>query len=205
MFSITESIKYGWAKMKENMQLSLFSTLLMLAVGSVSGGRRGGAAVLGILATIFLIIVRIGYTKIFLRMNEGEKPKFSDLFSEYHLFWKYLGVSILTGLAVVGGLILLLLPGIYWAVRFAFSPIILIDTKIGVIASMKESYAITKGSFWSLLLFWIAIIAINFIGVILLGVGLLFTIPVSTFATIQIYRKLSSAKAGVTVEPQMAQ
>jgi uncharacterized membrane protein len=194
MFSIKESLKYGWAKMKENFQLTLFSTLLLVAVGALTKGR-----VIGILAAIFMIIVRIGYTKIYLRMDDGEKPKFSDIFNEYSLFWKYLGVSILFPLAVLGGLILLIVPGIIWAVRFSFSMLIVVDSKMGPIAAMKESYALTKGSFWSLLLFWISIGLINFIGLILLGIGLLFTIPVSTFAIIQVYRKLLAKKAALVI------
>lgn len=130
------------------MEISLFSTLLLLAVGVVSGGGRGfGRTLFGILATIFLIIVRIGYNKIFLRISDGEKPKFGDIFKEYSLFWKFLGVSILLPLVVFAGLILLIIPGIIWAVRFSFSPLILVDTKMGPIASMKESWAITRGNF----------------------------------------------------------
>lgn len=198
MFSISESIKYGWAKMKENMQLSLFATLLMVATGILTKMD----SLLSLLLIIFMLIVRIGYTKIFLRMNDGEKPKFSEIFDEYALFWKYLGVSILQGLVILGGLILIIIPGILWAVRFSFSPIILIDTKMGPVKAMKESYAITKGSFWHLLGFWLVIIILNIIGMVLVGIGLLFTVPISMFASIQVYRKLSASKAAVAIEPQ---
>jgi hypothetical protein len=198
MFSISESISYGWQKMKENMKYSLLSTLLLGVIAAISGMEN----ILGFVFVIVGLFVRIGYTKVYLRMNEGEKLEigniFKDIFKEYALFWKYLGVSILHGLVIMGGLILLIIPGIFWAVRFAFSPIILIDTKGGVIASMKESYAITKGSFWSLLGFWIVVIIINIVGFFLLGVGMLFSFPISTFAAIHVYRKLSAAKAAVT-------
>ncbi len=192
MFSFKESIKYGWERMKENFQLTFFATLLLVAVGAMTGGR-----VLGFLAMIFLLILRIGYLKIFLRMYDNEKPKFSDLFSEYPLFWKYLGVSILYPLVVSGGLILLIIPGIIWAVRFSFSPIILVDTKMGPITSMKESYAITSGKFWNLFGFFLVIGLFNILGLLVLGVGLLITIPVSMFAVIQVYRKLTAEKSAL--------
>lgn len=207
MFSIKESLKYGWNKAKENMELALFSTLLILAVGSLSGmgnvGERdydSGLSLFGFIAIIFLMIIRIGYTKIFLKIHDGEIAKFTDIFQEYKTFWRYLGVSILTPLAIFGGLILLIIPGIIWAVRFSFAPIIVVDTKSGPIVSMKESYAITKGKFWKLLGFWLVIGLVNLAGFLVFGVGLLATIPVSTLATVYVYRILSETKAAVNPE-----
>lgn len=197
---IKTSIKYGWERVKENMQISLLSTLLMLALGAISGGGKGlTKSLLGILAAVFLIIVRIGYTKIFLRLSDGESPKFNEIFSEYSLFWKYLWLSILMGLAIGIGLILVIIPGIILAVRLSFAPIIIVDTKMGAITSMKESWAITQGSFWKLLWFWVVITLLNVIGIIPFGLGLLITIPMSMFASIYIYRELSKSKAGVAI------
>jgi uncharacterized membrane protein len=194
MFSTKESIKYGWHKAKENMEVVLFSTLLILAVGSLTGTKL---FLFGLMAVIFSIIIRIGYTKIFLRIHDGESPKFTEIFQEYRTFWRYLGTCILTLLSVIGGLILLIIPGIFWAIRFSFASIIIVDTKIGPVAAMKESYAITKGQFWHILGFWIVIGLFNLLGLILFGVGLLITVPVSALASIYVYRELSKAKAGL--------
>jgi len=212
MFSIKETLKYGWNKSKEHLELILFSTLLILTVGSVTGDfgdhNRGGFnfSLFGFVATIFLIIIRIGYTKIFLRIYDGESPKFVDIFQEYKIFWRYLGTSILSFFVIAGGLLLVIIPGIIWAVRFSFSAIIVIDDKIGPVAAMKESWAITKGNFWKLLGFWTVLGLFNLLGLICLGIGLIVTIPVSMFASIYVYRILSKAKAGVlqTPSPQTA-
>lgn len=211
MFSIKESLKYGWNKAKENMELVLFTTLLVLAIGSLTGGfgdQKEGLdfSLFGFIATIFSIIIRIGYTKIYLRIYDGEKPKFVEIFQEYRTFWRYLGVSILSVLAFVGGLILLVIPGLIWAVRFSFSSFVVVDTKVGPITAMKESYAITKGNFWKILLFWITIILFNLLGLLFFGIGLLVTVPVSTLASIYVYRILSKSKAGLlqTPSPQTA-
>src|SRR3989344_5163600 len=86
------------------------------------------------------------------------------------------------------------------------SSIIIIDTKTGPIAAMRESYAITKDSFWKILLFWIVTALFNLLGLLLFWVGLLVTVPITTFASIYIYRELSKAKAGLiqNVSPQQA-
>jgi uncharacterized membrane protein len=196
MFSIKESLKSGWQKSKEHMELVLFATLLVLAVGSLTGGagdHKGfSVSLLGILAVIFSIIIRIGYIKIFLRIHDGQTPKFVEIFEEYRTFWRFLGTSILTCLAVLGGLILLIIPGIFWAVRFSLSPLIIVDGKMGPVVAMKESYHITKGHFWKLLGFWIVVGLVNLLGLICLGVGLIVTVPVTTLASVYAYRSLIS-------------
>lgn len=200
MFSIKESLRYGWEKFKANMNLSLGSTLFVVALsllGEAFDGKGGASFILVIALIVFSVIVRIGYTKIFLRMADGEDPKFSEIFDSYKMFWTFLGVSILTGLAVLGGFLLLIIPGIIWMIKYSFSSLILIDTNGRPVASMKESGAITKGSKWKLLGFYIVLGLVNILGAIALGVGLLVSIPVSMFATIHVYRELSKLKAGI--------
>ncbi|MEK7635096.1 MAG: hypothetical protein AAB446_01535 [Patescibacteria group bacterium] len=200
MFSIKESIMYGWEKTKKHMELALYSTLLILAISWLAGGLSS----IGLIILIFMIIVNIGYTKIFLKMNDGENPKFSEIFDEYKTFWRYLGTCMLLILIIVSGLVLFIIPGIFWAVRFAFASLIVIDTKLGPKAALKESWAITKGSFWKILWFCIISSFANFLGAVLAGVGLLVTIPVTTFAFIYFYRWLSQKKAGLaTTSPQV--
>ncbi len=202
MFSIKSAVKYGWTKFKENLQPNILWTLILLALGSMPSPKKGISAIFfAIAVTIVMIIVRIGYTKVFLRIYDGEMPKFTDLFKEYRYFWNYLGVSLLVGLAVVGGVIFLIIPGVILAVRLSFAPIIVIDTKIGPVEAIKESYNITKGVFWKMLLFWISIGLLNLAGFVALVVGLLVSIPVSTLATIYVYRELTKAKAGVSTTP----
>ncbi len=198
-------MKYGWEKSKEHMELVFFATLLTLAVGLftevIDVGEKGdniSFSFLGLLAVIFSIIIRIGYNKVFLKIHDGGTPKFVEIFQEYRTFWRYLGVSILMPLTVLAGLLLLIVPGIIWAVRFSFSPLIVVDTKTGPVKAMRESWAITKGNFWTLLGFWLVIGLINIAGLAVFGIGLLITIPISTFASVYVYRLLSQAKAGVT-------
>lgn len=192
MFSIKQAVKYGWGKFRENVRLSLIATFLLVALGSIIGEKKlhTDTLILGVVLAVVFFILRIGYTKIFLRIYDGEKPEWSDIFKEYKPFWRYLGVSILMPLAVLGGLILLIIPGIILLVRLSFSPIIVIDAQTRPVAAMKESFAITKGFFFKLLLFWVVIGLINMVGVIALGVGLLVSIPVSTLAAIYVYREI---------------
>lgn len=191
MFSIKESFKYGWEKFKENTPVSLLTTLFILGTNFLVSERGGrGIFFFNLALTVLLIITRIGYTKIFLRMHDGDKPEFTDIFKEYMIFFKYVAVLILFPLIVFGGLILLIIPGFIWAVRFSFASIIIVDKKIGPIMAIKESYAMTRGMFWKLVAFGLTIILVNILGFIALGIGLLVSVPVSTFAIVYVYRKI---------------
>jgi uncharacterized membrane protein len=206
MFSIKETLVYGYRTAKENLEIVLFTTLFVLALGVMGnwgdmGGRHEGYGLLGFIFTILSFIIRIGYTKIFLKIYDGDKPEFTEIFKSYALFWKYLGLTILLVLSVGLGLVLLIIPGIYIALRLSFSSLILVDTNIGIIDSMKESWRITKDHISKLFLFWITIALINIAGVILFGIGLVASVPISLFASIYVYRELTKKNAGIVVTP----
>lgn len=198
MFSIKGSLVHGWERFKAHWELMLTTTLFMVVAGFLSDK---SSWILSILLIVLSVIVRIGYTKIVLRLEDGELPTFKNLFTEYSLFWRYLGTSILQGLVIVAGFILLIVPGIIWAIKYSFAPLILIDTNTTPLGALKESAAITKGKKWQLLGFYLVLGLVNIAGIILLGVGLLVSIPVSTFAMVYVYRKLSSANAAILATP----
>ncbi len=53
------------------------------------------------------ILMSIGITKIGLKIHDGEKTELKDLISQYKLFFRYLGGSLLYGLIVIGPIIIL--------------------------------------------------------------------------------------------------
>jgi hypothetical protein len=82
------------------------------------------------------------------------------------LFWNMLFLSLLTMLAVIGGLILLIVPGVIIALRLSLASYYLVDRNLGVMEAYKASWHATKGHLGKL---W---------GII--GVGLLMVLPVIT-------------------------
>ena len=136
------------------------------------------------------IVILMGLVKIALRFCDNEKGKFSDLFSQYRLFFKYLFACILYILIVYGGVILLIIPEIIWAIKFWFFDYFIIDKGMGPIEALEESYAITTGIKWNLFVFFLALIGINILGALALVVGLFATIPTTIVAAAFVYRKL---------------
>ncbi|MEA3324508.1 MAG: hypothetical protein U9Q37_05135 [Euryarchaeota archaeon] len=57
---------------------------------------------------------------------------------------------ILYGFIVVGGLILLTIPGIIWAIKFQFFDYLIVDKGLGPIDALEKSSEITRGVKWDL-------------------------------------------------------
>jgi hypothetical protein len=80
-------------------------------------------------------------------------------------------VSILTGLAVLGGLILLIIPGIIFAIWFSLAPAVVVNEDLTGTTAMKRSKQIVQGNGFRLfLLFLVFGIIVAIAGAILGGI-----------------------------------
>lgn len=61
------------------------------------------------------------------------------------LFWKMFLLNLLVILTVIGGLILLIVPGIIFGLRLSLAPYYLVDRKLDVMGAYKASWHATRG------------------------------------------------------------
>ncbi len=80
-------------------------------------------------------------------------------------------------------LILFLIPTLYLWIRFQFFTYLIVNEECGPVEAIKKSYAITEGKGGTLVIFLFLLMCINLVGIIPLGLGLIFTIPFSLLAT----------------------
>lgn len=197
IFSKTEAILFGLKTLKKNFRFFLG---IMLILGLVSVLPEIGKVlikekklfidVFSAVISLFGIILEMGLIKISLKLYDQEKPKFSDLFSQYPLFFKMLFGSIFYGLIIILGLILLIIPGIIFAVKFYLFEYFIVDKGLGPIEALKRSWRVTGGATGNLFLFLLLVTAINLLGVLVFSIGLLITVPITALATVFVYRKL---------------
>jgi membrane-anchored glycerophosphoryl diester phosphodiesterase (GDPDase) len=62
-----------------------------------------------------------------------------------------IGLGIVVGIAVAIGLVLLIVPGVYLALRWAVAAPVLVVERLGVFASMERSTALTQNHRWAIL------------------------------------------------------
>lgn len=191
-------MRFGWGTMKKN--LGFFIGLLVLACGVSAGPSVVGGLLtkegrlLGFLFQVagwaLSLIVSLGLIGIALRLCDTGERQYADLFSRYRLVFRYLLASVLYVLIVLGGTILLVVPGIIWAIKFRFYGYLIVDQDACPMEALKKSSALTAGVKWPLLLFWLAITGINLLGVLCLGIGLFATVPTTMVASAHVYRSL---------------
>lgn len=199
-FELGTSIKYGWEKTKENLVFLIGVLLLMFVVNMVSGqiqasigtdGFMGMATLVAILSSLVMMFIQMNFVRAGLGIVAGKKPSFNDLLVTQPIV-KYVIGNILTSIIVGVGLVLLIVPGIFLAVRLGFTHLLIVDKNMDPIEALKKSWEITSGHTLQLFLLAVVLILLNLGGALLFFVGLLITIPVSFIAMISVYKQLSS-------------
>ena len=116
------------------------------------------------------IWVGIRILQTMLDIEDGKKP---DLSTEgqkkaWKLFWPMLWIGLLQAIITLGGLLLLIIPGIYLGLALHFAQYYLITENKRGLASLSASRALVKGRWWAT---WWRMFAGNI--VIGLGIGLI--------------------------------
>lgn len=199
LISTGPSISFGWETVKKNfwyfVGVAVVSTIIS-SLGSESSDNNSWDLV-GLLATTWMTC---GTTWIYLQMRRGTRLPFSKLFTSVESFLPVLGASLLYYLIVFVGLIFLIVPGIYFGIKYQFTVPLIIDKKLGVFEAMRHSAAMTQGRKMSIFGFDLVMIGVVLLGVLCLGVGIFVAIPVAGLASIDLYEKLQTASPTTTAK-----
>ncbi len=172
-----------------------------------------------ILLYLYSLVLAAGLTKILLSVIDGKFLPTREIFTHYRLVWPLFITSIVVGFLILllmlpaviiffgvstilsqnaFGPFLTVILGVAFAVwviyvslRLFFWQYVVIDKNPGVQAAIRTAWNMTKGAVWPLFLFGLLAILVTLLGALLLGVGLLVTIPVVQVATVYLYKKLS--------------
>lgn len=144
-------------------------------------------------------LVSMGETAFFLRAHDDTaSTSIKDLWHPQP-FWKFVGASLLAGIAIFVGFLLLIVPGIIVAILFAFVAYVVIEEGKGPIDALKRSIELTRGSRFKLFQLGLAALFVNLLGLLALVVGLFVTVPLTFLTMAYAYRTLS-AKEETVVE-----
>lgn len=220
-FSKREAIAFGWETAKANLGFFAAVLLIWLAVNAAPEFISGPNGLLGdrtrmpagLASITFMImiaywvaqqIVGMGVVRISVIFAEGRKPGFEELFGAVPRFFPFLFASIVYALIVAAGLVLLVVPGIIWAIQFGLYCFLVIDKGMRPVEALRASSALTKGVRWELFLFGLLLLGINILGVLALVVGLFVTLPTSLLASAYVYRRLLEGSPPAAPEPIQA-
>lgn len=191
-------LKEAWGLFKKhiNVVVALIAVYFVYYIAQYILGMVLGesilASLISLVFSIAFMVIQLGAYNLMLKIVDGKPASLKDLYTYPDPVMKIIRnivAGILVGLAVVGGLILFIIPGIYVAVRLMFYTYYIVDKNAGVMDSIKMSWNLTKGGVMNLFLLGILFFAVNFVGALILGIGLAVTLPLTFLATALLYRK----------------
>ncbi|MEG1616250.1 MAG: hypothetical protein RR202_09130 [Bacteroidales bacterium] len=196
IFKVKDAFALGWKLTKQHwlvmVGLYLGYTIVAMILNLFSGSEFSARYFIVMAITIlFQYLFMAGYTKMYLNAADGEEPEFSAFGQMAKRFLPFFLTSLLFGIATVIGISLLIVPGIWFLVRFGLAPMVIIDKEnTSVIEAFKESYRLTDGHSWPILGFYGVSILVVLLGLICLIVGVFLAYVVVLFASVCMYRML---------------
>lgn len=204
---VGEAIRHGWEATKAN-----FSSLAVLVIvaGLLTGipswmaetlkeSSPGLSFLFRSMGFVVSMLLGIGALRVSLRVHDGQPVSLQHLFiADWPLFWRYVLATLLYGLVVGIGLILLVIPGVVLGVRHVFYGYFILERGARPVEALGQSAAATEGVRWKIFLLMVLLFVLNVVGAALLLVGLLVTIPLTYLTGAWVYRSLTG---GTVVQP----
>ena len=173
----------------------IYSLLIIFTILTKNESISVVGIIVNILCPFMMGIFLMGYLKNCIQTLDGEEPQFSAYGQVSRKLITFLATYIIYMVIVTIGTALLVVPGIYLAIRLQFYYAAIVDDNAGIIESLKRSWAMTKGRSLELFILSLIMLLIYFIGCIALFVGIFVAAPLIVLMYGYTYRKLTAPTA----------
>ncbi len=184
---MTRYLKEGWELFKSKPgEFILFTLILVVATAVLSRldmiGSLAVSAVTPPLWGGFIIVVFM--------LLKGEAVQFGDFFKGFNYFLPLVLASLVMGVLITIGMFLLVIPGIYLAVSYMFVSMLIVNFRMEFWQAMETSRQIVTKNWFPLFVFALVLFVMNLLGAVVMGIGLLVTIPLSVCSLCVAYRDI---------------
>jgi hypothetical protein len=194
---IGSAFSYGWKKFTENVGQWLLIALIVVVVNLVFAvialqiDSFIGATIFRLLGFVVGQIVAMGLVRAALLVTAGEAPEVGRVFSTDRL-GDYIIGSILYGIIVAIGFVLCLIPGVIAAVMLSFYGFYILDKNMSGPDALKASFDLVRAHAGATVGLLVVAFLVYFVGVLLCGIGVLVSGPVSLVMVGYGYRILNN-------------
>jgi uncharacterized membrane protein len=186
-FSLEKYLSGGWELFRKNpgpfILYGLLAGLILIFLGFIP---IAGAVATYLISPALYAGVYLGARTV----DQKGEAELNDFFKGFDHIVQLFLYSLISGIFITIGTLLLVLPGIWIAVAVTLSMPLIVFTKADFWESIKLSVKLVNKNWFHFLALWVVLILINFLGALFLGIGLLVTIPL-TFCVIYVaYRDI---------------
>jgi len=155
---------------------------------------------ISITALLVQLFLALGFTKIMLYLVDDRAVEVNDLINNGRIYFSYVVAHFMYIIAVGIGLFLLIIPGIYLALRLLFYPYYIIEYGDPSYIAMQKSWQATEGWTLELFIFGVCVLGLNFLGALCFGIGVIVTYPITTMATAIVFKGLDNEADEIPAE-----
>jgi hypothetical protein len=167
-------LKAGWELFKQNaagfIGFSVVALIVLFALNAKAGLGQVLAYVIGPPLWAGLIIVAM-------KLCQNQPTEVNDFTSGFKFILPLLLYSVVSSVFISIGLVLLVVPGLYLLVGYMFTTWLIVDRRLDFWPAMELSRKTVHKHFFEVFGFFLLLCLINLGGLLLLGLGLLVTVP----------------------------
>lgn len=149
--------------------------------------------VIGVIVWCLQTLVSGGTTIFWLRHVRGQQASLNHCTRVTAFFVPLLLTGLLQGLAVFGGFLLLIIPGVIVFLGLSLVTYVVVDKNLGYVDALKASWRITDGHKLDLFIFFFLCGLLNLGGFLMCCVGMIGTNAITTGALAIVYDRLAEA------------
>ncbi|CAN1211820.1 Integral membrane protein [Tumidithrix helvetica PCC 7403] len=183
---VEKYFRKGWEVMQPNIIQMVGFFLIIAIVSSIPG--------VGVVAAGPLVA---GFTFVVLAILRGKSFVFNDFFKGFtnKYFLQLFLVYLVSSLLIAIGMLFLLIPGIYLAVSYIFAIQFAVDWDLEFWPALETSRTFVAKQLVQVFILSLALVALNFVGALCLGIGMLVTVPLSFCIIVSAYDDLAGNRA----------
>lgn len=125
------------------------------------------------------------------RVSLGLPVIYPDFFKGFSFYMPVFSIWLIGQILVALGLFAFIIPGIYLAVGYSFAVLMALFGGFDFWTALEESRKLITVRWWKFFVFTLILIIINLLGILMLGLGLLVTIPITFYATYILFEDLT--------------
>ncbi len=199
VLSLTEALHHGWQATSQYIGFYVtlvFLIILLNLIPSVSDAIFNSnsiysGAIRGI-CVLLIALVTLGMIRTSIKSDDKKEPNLIELFHTKRFVNYFLASVVYLGL-FVGGLILFIVPGFYWALKYQFATYIVAEEDVTIAQAFHDSAVLVRGHEWDLFGYWLIMFLMNMVGLLFFGIGIIITLPITVVGYSYLYRQLRDA------------
>jgi len=162
-----------------------------------------GFVAVGVIGLLVSTALRMGYVNLTLDSARNKQVYYKTILNQMSLkkAWRFLIANFLVTLNIIVGLILFIIPGILYALKYYFVSYLIVDKDMKPREAMKESGRLTKGVRFKLVSLTVVYFLIAILGLLVFGIGVIPASIVISIANAYIFNKLLEQSEPAVVPP----